>query len=117
VLLSAEAFRLRLRLPELRDIARVASAATSTTFVANKLNTNSAIVWIVAPCSVIEVYRRFRGSYYLHHRPDDGGTSISEISENVYQTTRRNNPEDSHVHNLRRENLKYHELKYVGSIQ
>jgi hypothetical protein len=32
-------------------------------------------------------------------------TSTSETSVNFYQTTRRNNPEDSHLHNRRRENL------------
>jgi hypothetical protein len=32
--------------------------------------------------------------------------SISETSVNFYQTTRRYNPEDSHFHNRRRENLK-----------
>jgi hypothetical protein len=31
---------------------------------------------------------------------------ISEMSGNFYQTTRRYNPEDSHLHNRRRENLK-----------
>jgi hypothetical protein len=35
-------------------------------------------------------------------------TSISETSVNFYQTTRRNNPEDSHLHSRRRENLKSH---------
>jgi hypothetical protein len=32
----------------------------------------------------------------------------SDTSVNVYQTTRRNNPEDSHLHIHRRENLKSH---------
>jgi hypothetical protein len=32
--------------------------------------------------------------------------SISETSVNFYQTTRRNNPEDSHLHTSRRKNLK-----------
>jgi hypothetical protein len=32
--------------------------------------------------------------------------SISETSVNFYQTTRRNNPEDSYLHTRRRENLK-----------
>jgi hypothetical protein len=36
-------------------------------------------------------------------------TSISETSVNFNQTTRRNNPEDSHLcHTHRRENLKSH---------
>jgi hypothetical protein len=32
--------------------------------------------------------------------------SPSETSVNIYQTTRRYNPEDSHLHARRRENLK-----------
>jgi hypothetical protein len=36
--------------------------------------------------------------------------STSETSVNFYQTTWRNVPEDSHFHNLRRENLKSHKL-------
>jgi hypothetical protein len=34
--------------------------------------------------------------------------SISETSVNVHHTTRRNNPEDSHIYIRRRENLKSH---------
>jgi hypothetical protein len=34
----------------------------------------------------------------LSRRPDDGAASTSETSVNFYQTTRRNNPEDSHFH-------------------
>jgi hypothetical protein len=34
--------------------------------------------------------------------------STSETSVNFYQTTRRNIPEDSHLQNRRRENLKSH---------
>jgi hypothetical protein len=34
--------------------------------------------------------------------------STSETSVNFYQTTRRYNPEDSHLHTRRRENLKSH---------
>jgi hypothetical protein len=36
--------------------------------------------------------------------------NTSETSVNFYQTTRRNNPEDSHLHARRRENLKSHAL-------
>jgi hypothetical protein len=32
--------------------------------------------------------------------------STSETSVNFYQTTQRNIPEDRHLHNLRRENIK-----------
>jgi hypothetical protein len=29
----------------------------------------------IASCSHVEVDRRFRGAYCLHHSPDDGGTT------------------------------------------
>jgi hypothetical protein len=33
-----------------------------------------AVFWVVAPCSLVEVYRRFRGTCCLHHQaPNDGG--------------------------------------------
>jgi hypothetical protein len=34
--------------------------------------------------------------------------STSETSVNVFQTTRRYNPEDSHLHTRRLENLRFH---------
>jgi hypothetical protein len=30
-----------------------------------------AVFWVVAPCSLVEVYRRFRGAYCLHHQGDE----------------------------------------------
>jgi hypothetical protein len=34
-----------------------------------------AVFWVVAPCSLVEVYQRFRGPCCLHHQgPDDGGS-------------------------------------------
>jgi hypothetical protein len=44
--------------------------------------------------------------------------STSKTSINFYRTTRRNKPEDSHLHAYRRENLKSHslykyEMKYL----
>jgi hypothetical protein len=60
----------------------------------------TAVFWVVAPCSLIEVYRRYRSS---------------ETSVKFYQT-RRNNPEDSHFYNRRRENLKSHKEKEQSDI-
>jgi hypothetical protein len=37
----------------------------------------------------------------------------SETSVNLYQTTRCNIPEDSHLHTCRRENLKFHENVFI----
>jgi hypothetical protein len=59
---------------------------------------NMAVFWVVVMCSVVEVYQRFRGNCCLHHQ--------GETSVNFYQTTRRYNPEDSHLRTHRRENLK-----------
>jgi hypothetical protein len=42
--------------------------------------------------------------------------SSSETSANIYQTTWRNIPEDSHLHTRRRENLKYLQLQEVLKI-
>jgi hypothetical protein len=46
-------------------------------------NNKMAVFWVVAPCSLVEVYRRFRGACCLQHQGDDR------------QTTRRNNLENS----------------------
>jgi hypothetical protein len=44
-----------------------------------------AVFWVVAPCSLVEVYRHFRGACCLHHQ---------------------GNSKDSHLRTHRRENLK-----------
>jgi hypothetical protein len=33
------------------------------------------ICWDVAPCSLVEIDRRFRGVYCLHHQGDDNGNT------------------------------------------
>jgi hypothetical protein len=39
------------------------------------VSTKTAVFWVVAPCSLVEVYQRFRGPCCLHHHhPDDGGS-------------------------------------------
>jgi hypothetical protein len=45
--------------------------------------------WDVAPCSLVDIDRHFRGAYCLYHQ----GDAL---------------PEDSHFHTCRRENLKSH---------
>jgi hypothetical protein len=39
-----------------------------------------AVLWVVAPCSLVEVYRRFRGVYCLHHQGYDGGSDVLLIA-------------------------------------
>jgi hypothetical protein len=44
--------------------------------VLKAVSTKMAVFWVVAPCSLVEVYQRFRRTYCLHHqgdRPVDGG--------------------------------------------
>jgi hypothetical protein len=48
------------------------------------------VFWDVAPCSLVEIDRSFRGAYCLHHQGDR-----PEMSVSFYQTTRRNIPEGS----------------------
>jgi hypothetical protein len=56
----------------------------------------------IAPYSVVEVYRRFRGVYCLnHHRPEDENTHTSETSV-YFETTRSYIPEGCHHLSLRR---------------
>jgi hypothetical protein len=40
-----------------------------------------AVFWDIAPCSIVEIGRRFRGVYCLHHQGDDGdGTHLWNVS-------------------------------------
>jgi hypothetical protein len=60
-------------------------------------STKMAVLWVVASCSLVEVYLLPSAS---GRRPDVlmmEAASTSETSVNFYQTTWRNNPEDSHL--------------------
>jgi hypothetical protein len=72
-----------------------------------------AVFWVVAPCSLVEVYQRFRGACCLHHhrRPVDEA-STSETSVN-YQITRRKDPENNHLHTCSRKNQKSHTTVFI----
>jgi hypothetical protein len=65
-------------------------------------STKLTVFWDAAPCSLIEIDRRFRGTCSLHHQRDDEGLemeaiSTSETSVNFSETARRNILEDSHL--------------------
>jgi hypothetical protein len=71
-----------------------------------------AVFWVVAPCSLVGVYQRFGD---ISARFLTRGLLIALMMEaartsetliHSYQTTRCYNPEDSHLHTHRRENLK-----------
>jgi hypothetical protein len=74
-----------------------------------------AVFWDVAPCSLEEDYdvSEVLASSIIRVMMAliTEAASTSETSVNVYQTTRRNNPADSHLHTRRRENLKSHQPK------
>jgi DNA topoisomerase VI subunit B len=58
------------------------------------------IFWDMLPSSQVDVDRRFRGAYCLHHQ---GALMIeavrtTETSVNIYSTTRQHIPEDSKLH-------------------
>jgi hypothetical protein len=39
--------------------------------VLTAVSTKMAVFWVVAPCSLVDVYQRFRGPCCLHHQGDD----------------------------------------------
>jgi hypothetical protein len=65
-----------------------------------------AVFWVVAQCSLVEVFQRFRGACCLHHQGDEPllislmmeAASTYETLVNFYQTTQCYNPEASHLH-------------------
>jgi hypothetical protein len=63
-----------------------------------------AFFWVITPCSLVEVYQRFRGTCCLHYQGLNAACEAASNSEtlvNFYQTTRHYNPEDSNllIHN------------------
>jgi hypothetical protein len=59
----------------------------------------TTVFWVVAPIIALMME----------------AASTSETSVNFYQTTRRNNPEDSHLHTRRHENLQSYKLSRTFS--
>jgi hypothetical protein len=64
--------------------------------VLTAVSTKMAVFWVVAPCSLVDVYQRFRGPCCLITLMMEA-VRTSETMVNFYQTTRRYNPEDSHL--------------------
>jgi hypothetical protein len=44
--------------------------------VLTAVSTKMAIFWVVAPCSLVEDYQRFRGPCCLHHQGDASSTRL-----------------------------------------
>jgi hypothetical protein len=56
-----------------------------------------AVFWVVAPCSLVEVYQRFRGPCCLHHQGDDGrlhGATTQKTAIFILTAVRTSNPTD-----------------------
>jgi hypothetical protein len=60
----------------------------------NYMSMKMAVFWVVEPCSLIAMALMMEAA------------RTSETMVNFYKTTRRYNPEDSHLRTHRRENLK-----------
>jgi hypothetical protein len=60
--------------------------------------TNMKIIasWHIVPCSLVEVYRLFRGAYCLYHRPDDGGNTYLWKSVGFNESTWHYIPEENY---------------------
>jgi hypothetical protein len=58
-----------------------------------------AFFWVVASCSPVEIYQRFRGLASSIIALMMEAARTTETLVNFYQTTRRYNPEDSHLQN------------------
>jgi hypothetical protein len=74
-----------------------------------------AVLCVVPPRKLVEVYRRFSGAYCLQHQDDGGSKRLLNVGT-FYQTVRHNNTQDSHLHIRRRENLKSHKKEDVKWI-
>jgi hypothetical protein len=68
-----------------------------------------AVSWVVVPCSLLKLTGVSEISAAAIIRAKEAAGS-SETLVNSHQSTWRNNPEDSHLHTRRRENLKSHRL-------
>jgi hypothetical protein len=65
------------------------------------VSTKMAVFWVVTPCGLVWVYRRFRSPYSNIGKMLMQAASTSETSVKLYQTTRRYNPEHGHLILLR----------------
>jgi hypothetical protein len=67
-------------------------------------DTKMTAFWDIALCSLMKVYRHFRGAYFLHHQGNETlmmtAVCTSEISVYFHKTTWRYIPESCHLHEL-----------------
>jgi hypothetical protein len=77
-----------------------------------------AAFWDVALCSVVDIYRLLEELTASFTRVlIMEAVNSSESPVNIHQTTWCNIPEDSHLHTLRRENLKSNNFRELAIDQ
>jgi hypothetical protein len=64
-----------------------------------------AVFWVVAPCSLLEVYQSVRNFPCIIALMMEVASATERLA-NFYQSTRRCKPEDSHLYTHCLENLK-----------
>jgi hypothetical protein len=79
--------------------------------VKNNIMLKMTVFWDVAPCSLVETDRRFRGVYRLHHQ---GDKHLWKVGPFLLDWS--NIPEDSHLHTRHRENLKSHNIMILKNL-
>jgi hypothetical protein len=71
------------------------------------------VMWNIAPCSLVEIVRHFRGAYYLYHQGGDiaqmmEAVCTSEMTDYYTETTRYYVAESCHLCTCRLRNRKSH---------
>jgi hypothetical protein len=101
-------------------LAAAAHVSSRDSLCLSSLCFKTTAFWDIAPCILVEIDRRFRGAYCLHHQGDEssyclmmGAVRISETSVYFNETTWRCIPESCNLHSRRHENFKYHFLLAV----
>jgi hypothetical protein len=51
-------------------------------FMVSVAKTKMVKLWVAAPCSLVEVYQSFRGSYCLHHQGDAKMSNTCQLELN-----------------------------------
>jgi hypothetical protein len=69
------------------------------------LDLKMAVFWIVAPCSLVDIYLRFRGTCCTHHQSCEYARCLL-IALMMEAASTSETSEDSRFHTRRRKNLK-----------
>jgi hypothetical protein len=83
-----------------------------------RINLKMMAFWDIALCSLVEVYRRFRGAYCLHRR-DEGSMHMRDLGllQRDYRALYPRQPSSSHLQTGRRESLESHIDTFICTSQ